>query len=244
MRADGRSAGQLRPMIITPSFLDYAEGSALIDWGRTRVLCAASIDDKIPPFLEGTGRGWVTAEYSMLPRSTHTRKVRESTRGKPDGRSQEIQRLIGRSLRAIVDTAALGPRQIIVDCDVIQADGGTRTASVTGAFVALALALAHLRDAGAFVRLPLLDSVAAVSVGIVGGEVLADLTYAEDAKADVDMNFVATGGGTFVEIQGTAEARPFNRTQMSLMTDAAVRGLAEIREVQRAVLAQKGIETP
>lgn len=244
MRGDGRSSGQLRPILITPHFLEHAEGSALVDWGKTRVICAASIEHKVPPFLEGTGRGWVTAEYAMLPRATHTRKQRESTRGKVDGRTQEIQRLIGRSLRAVVDTAALGPVQIVIDCDVIQADGGTRTASVTGAYVALVLALGKLRDAGTFVRLPLTDSVAAVSVGILGGEVLTDLCYREDSKADVDMNFVITGAGAFVEVQGTAESRPFNRTQLSLMTDAAVRAVSEIREIQKLALSSLGVAVP
>ncbi|MBI3071080.1 MAG: ribonuclease PH [Deltaproteobacteria bacterium] len=244
MRDDGRTSGQLRPIQITPNFLEHAEGSALVDWGKTRVICSASVEKKVPPFLEGTGRGWVTAEYAMLPRATHTRKPRESTRGKVDGRTQEIQRLIGRSLRAIVDTAALGPLQIFIDCDVIQADGGTRTASVTGAYVALALALGKLRDAGSFVRLPLIDSVAAVSVGLAGGEVLTDLCYREDAKADVDMNFVITGAGSFVEVQGTAESRPFNRTQLSLLTDAAVRAVSEIREIQRSALAGVGAGFP
>jgi ribonuclease PH len=241
-RIDGRAAGELRPISFTPNYLKFAEGSVLVSFGDTRVLCSASVEEQVPPFLVGRGQGWVTGEYAMLPRSTPTRNVRESARGKLGGRTHEIQRLIGRALRGVVDLRALGERTFYLDCDVIQADGGTRTASVTGAFVALALAMHRLRREGRLRGLPLNDRVAAVSVGIVGGEILLDVCYAEDSSAEVDMNLVMTGRGEIVELQGTAEKRPFNRTQLALMTDLAARGIAEITRIQREVLRAEGIE--
>src|ERR1700686_2751091 len=214
MRTDHRRADQMRPVRITTDYLMTAEGSALIEVGNTRVLCAASVEETVPAFLRGTGRGWVTAEYSMLPRATGTRTPREVTKGHPSGRTQEIQRLIGRSLRSVVNMAALGDRTVIVDCDVLQADGGTRTASITGAYVALVLALRQLVQFGALKTLPVKDHVAATSVGIIGGLPMIDLCYDEDSKAEVDMNVVMTGGGRFVEVQATAEKTPFDDGQM------------------------------
>src|SRR6476660_2425479 len=215
MRSDKRPADQLRDTKLTPHYLEHAEGSVLIEAGRTRVICAASIEDRVPPFLRNSGKGWVTAEYGMLPRSTTTRTQRESTAGKVGGRTQEIQRLIGRSLRSVTKLSALGERTIWIDCDVIQADGGTRTASITGAFVALALALEKMRERDMIKTIPLADYVAAISVGIVDGESLLDLAYEDDSRAEVDMNIVKTGDGRFIEVQGTAEAIPFGRDALN-----------------------------
>jgi ribonuclease PH len=226
----------MRPVEISPGFLVTAEGSALISVGNTRVLCAASVEDTVPPFLRGGGKGWVTAEYSMLPRATAKRSQREIIKGRPSGRTHEIQRLIGRSLRAVVDTALLGERTIIVDCDVLQADGGTRTASITGAFVALAKAVEQLLRFGALRKSPLVDYVAATSVGIVGGEALLDLCYEEDSRADVDMNVVMTGAGRFIEVQATAEHQPFNDAQMGALVALARNGIADLIEIQKGVV--------
>jgi ribonuclease PH len=236
-RPDGRRARELRPVEITPNYLRHAEGSALIACGATRVLCAASVQDSVPPFLRNSGRGWVTAEYGMLPRSTHTRSDREAARGKVGGRTQEIQRLIGRSLRAVVDMTALGERTIVIDCDVIEADGGTRTASITGAYVALALAVQRLQRVGVLATSPLLDHVAAVSVGIVDKRLCLDLAYEEDSKAEVDMNVVMTGKGKFIEVQGTAEGKPFTATQLEAMTALATEGIATLVGLQKRVLS-------
>jgi ribonuclease PH len=233
MRIDQRRPDEVRPVRISPGFLVTAEGSALIEVGQTRVLCAATIDESVPAFLRGTGKGWVTAEYSMLPRATVTRTSREVSRGRPSGRTHEIQRLIGRSLRAVVDTAALGERTVIVDCDVLQADGGTRTASITGAFVALGLALEQMVEYGTLPRLPLLDYVAAISVGIVGGAAAADLCYDEDSRADVDMNVVMTGAGGLVEVQATAERVPFDEGQLGGLLALARTAIAQLVEVQK-----------
>lgn len=235
-RKDGRSPLELRPVKITRNFIKYAEGSALIEMGETKVICTASVEDKVPPFLKATGRGWITAEYSMLPRSTKTRSVRESTAGRVGGRTHEIQRLIGRSLRAVVDLAGLGERTIWIDCDVIQADGGTRTASITGAFVALADALKYMHDQGMIEKIPIVDSVAAVSVGRVGGLILLDLTYEEDSIAEVDMNLVMTGRGFFVEIQGTAETHPFSQDELQEMIGLGSAGIRILIEKQKEVL--------
>ncbi len=237
-RPDGRRARELRPVEITPNYLRHAEGSALIAFGATRVLCAASVQDGVPPFLRNTGRGWVTAEYGMLPRSTHTRSDREAARGKIGGRTQEIQRLIGRSLRAVTDMAALGERTIWIDCDVIEADGGTRTAAITGAYVALALAVQRMQKAGVLAASPLVDHVAAVSVGIVDRKLCLDLAYEEDSKAEVDMNIVMTGKGKFIEVQGTAEGKPFTATQLEAMTALATEGIATLVGLQKKVLAE------
>ncbi len=236
-RSDGRSPGQLRPVSIRTDYVKTAEGSALIECGNTRVLCAATVEDTIPAFLRGTGKGWVTAEYAMLPRATITRTAREVTKGKPSGRTHEIQRLIGRSLRAIVDLAALGERSIIIDCDVIQADGGTRTAAITGAYVALTIAINTLVKYKALPKSPLLDSLAATSVGLVGGTAMLDLCYEEDSRADVDMNIVLTGTGKFVEIQATSEHAPFDDGQMSELVTLGKSGIAELQAIQQAALA-------
>jgi len=236
-RSGGRQDHELRPLVITPGYLDFAEGSVLVTWGRTRVLCAASVLDEVPPFRRGSGRGWVTAEYAMLPRSTNTRQVREGIGGKVRGRSQEIQRLIGRSLRAVVDLAALGERTVVLDCDVLQADGGTRTAAISGAFVALCLALSPLKRQGLLESLPINDQVAAVSVGLVGDKLLLDLDYQEDAAAQVDANFVATGQGGLVEVQATGETGPFPRQLLAGMLDLAIAGLADIFQEQEKALA-------
>ena len=217
MRSDGRAADQLRPVTITPSYLAMPEGSALIEVGHTRVICTASIEETVPAFLRNSGRGWITAEYAMIPRSTLTRTPRESSKGRIGGRTHEIQRLIGRSLRAVADMTKLGERTITLDCDVIQADGGTRTASITGAYVALGLAVERLLASGALKKNPLRDLVSATSVGVVDGEVVLDLPYQEDSRAEVDMNFVMTGGGKFVEIQATAEQHPFDDAQLARM---------------------------
>jgi ribonuclease PH len=236
MRSDERLAQQLRPTTITPNFLMHAEGSVLIETGSTRVICAASVEDRVPQFLRNTGKGWVTAEYGMLPRATSTRTQREASAGKVGGRTQEIQRLIGRSLRSVTNLNALGERTIWIDCDVIQADGGTRTASITGAFVALALAVEKLRERDVLKIVPLTDYVAATSVGIVDGEPLLDLAYEDDSRAEVDMNIVKTGDGRFVEVQGTAEAIPFGREALLTLLDLADAGIRELVEKQRAIV--------
>ena len=235
-RLDQRLAAQLRPITITPHYLVHAEGSVLIEAGRTRVICAASVEDRVPPFLRGSGKGWVTAEYGMLPRATTTRSAREAATGKVGGRTQEIQRLIGRSLRAVTQLEKLGERTVWLDCDVIQADGGTRTAAVTGAFVALVLALQKVRQAGTLTTMPIADYVAATSVGIVDGVGLLDLAYEEDSRAEVDMNVIKTGDGRFVEVQGTAEGAPFSRGALDELLELAGRGIAELVEHQRAVV--------
>ena len=234
-RSDNRTIDQIRNTKITPNISPYAEGSALIEVGGTKVICTASVEERVPPFLRNKGTGWVTAEYAMLPRATNTRTQRETLR--PSGRTQEIQRLIGRSLRAIIDTKKLGERQIIVDCDVIQADGGTRCASITGAYVALALACRKILRLGHVSQNPLLSEVAAVSVGIIHGTPILDLAYDEDSNAEVDMNIVCTGAGKFIEIQGTAEREPFTREQMDAMLTVAESGLRQLFEIQRNALA-------
>ena len=236
MRSDQRPANQLRDTVITPNFLLHAEGSVLIEAGRTKVICSASVEDRVPQFLRNSGKGWVTAEYGMLPRATSTRTQREASAGKVGGRTQEIQRLIGRSLRSVTNLPALGERTIWMDCDVIQADGGTRTASITGAFVALALALETLRERDVIKSIPLSDYVAAISVGIVDGEALLDLAYDDDSRADVDMNIVKTGDGRFIEVQGTAEADPFGREALIQLLDLADAGIAQLVEKQRAIV--------
>jgi ribonuclease PH len=238
IRSNSRASSELRPVKMTPGYTKYAEGSVLIEVGETRVVCTATIEDRIPAFLKGRGVGWVTAEYAMLPRATETRMQREIGRGGPSGRTQEIQRLIGRSLRSIIDMSAIGERTVTIDCDVIQADGGTRTASITGGFVALALALNKYMEEGKLERSMLRDYVAAVSVGIVGGTVLLDLDYGEDSAADVDMNIVRTGDGRFVEIQGTAETEAFTRAQMDEMTAAAGCGIDSLIAIQRETIVQ------
>lgn len=236
-RTDGRLVNELRPISFQRRFTRYAEGSVLICCGETKVLCNASVEDRVPPFMRGEGRGWVTAEYSMLPRSTHTRSMREATKGKLSGRTQEIQRLIGRSLRAITDLPAMGEMTVQIDCDVLQADGGTRTASITGAYVALHDALSGLVEKGVLQHLPLIDSVAAISVGIVEHRPLLDLNYVEDVNAEVDMNFVITGSGKFVEVQGTAEDAPFSLAELDSLRDLALSGCAELSDMQRRALA-------
>ena len=235
-RSDGRAPAELRPTRLTPGFLMHAEGSVLIEVGRTRVVCAASIEDRVPPFLRNTGKGWVTAEYGMLPRATTTRTQRESTAGKVGGRTQEIQRLIGRSLRSVTRLAELGERTVWVDCDVIQADGGTRTASITGGFVAMVLALRRLREAGALKSIPVQDYVAATSVGVVGGAPLLDLAYDEDSRAEVDMNIVKTGDGRFIEVQGTAEGPPFDRRALDSLMELGDAGVRELVALQRTIV--------
>ena len=236
MRNDGRSAKVLRPITITRNFTKHAEGSVLIEFGDTKVLCTASVEESVPPFLRGKGTGWVTAEYAMLPRATHTRSSREAAKGKQTGRTLEIQRLIGRSLRAVTDLKMLGERSVYIDCDVLQADGGTRTASITGAYVALVDALTTLKTKGLLAEIPLKEAVAAVSVGIVGGEALLDLNYIEDSSAEVDMNFVITSSGRFVEVQGTAEAEPFTSAEMDAMRDLALAGVQQLFAFQRGAL--------
>jgi len=236
VREDGRRVDQLRPVEFLRHFTRYAEGSVLVSFGETRVLCNASIEESVPPFLRGQGQGWVTAEYAMLPRSTHTRSARESTRGKVGGRTHEIQRLIGRSLRAVTDLKLLGERSILIDCDVLQADGGTRTAAITGAFVALSDAVQRLLDNRVLSRSPLTGTVAAVSVGILGGQACLDLNYLEDSSAEVDMNFVMTGDGRFVEVQGTAEEEPFTAAQLDLLRQLATRGCSELTSLQKNAL--------
>ena len=235
-RSDNRAPDQMRPVNILPDYIPTAEGSVLIEVGNTRVICTASIEESVPTFLRNTGKGWVTAEYGMLPRSTLTRSARESARGRIGGRTHEIQRLIGRSLRAVMDLQRLGERSILLDCDVIQADGGTRTASITGAFVALGLALEKLVQAGTLSAVPMKDFVAAVSVGIVDGEPLLDLCYEEDSRADVDMNFVMTAGNKFVEVQATAEHQVFDETQLKNMIALAQHGLKSLLAKQQSIL--------
>jgi len=231
-RHDGRQADQLRQIKIERGFTRYAEGSVLISFGETRVLCNASVEEKVPPFMRGEGRGWVTAEYSMLPRATQTRSVREAARGKLGGRTMEIQRLIGRALRAVVDFELLGERTVLIDCDVLQADGGTRTASITGAWIALADAVEKLLEQGLIKKSPLKDSVAAVSSGIVKGRPVLDLDYVEDSAAEVDMNFVMTGDGRFVEVQGTAEEEPFSAEELDALRELASHGCRELTQLQ------------
>jgi ribonuclease PH len=235
-RSFDRAAGQLRPVRFQRRYTQHAEGSVLVEMGNTPVLCNASVEEKVPGFLKGKGSGWVTAEYGMLPRATNTRSSREAAVGKQSGRTQEIQRLIGRSLRAVTDLSALGERQITIDCDVLQADGGTRCASITGAMVALADAIEGLRASGLIAANPIRDFVAAVSVGISNGEPVLDLDYAEDSACGTDMNVVMTGSGQFVEIQGTAEKEPFTRAQMSRLLDLAGKGISELIALQRQAL--------
>lgn len=240
MRISGRQPHEMRPVKITPNYLKYAEGSVLIEAGDTRVICAASVEEKVPPFLKGKGTGWVTAEYGLLPRSTETRNMREAARGRVSGRTSEIQRLVGRALRAAVDFEALGERTVWIDCDVIQADGGTRTASITGAFVAMCLAMRGLKEHGLIERMPVRDYVAATSVGIVDDEAILDLEYSEDSRAEVDMNVVMTGKGEFVEIQGTAEGMPFTRPQMDQLVDLATGGIKELIALQKDIIGEIG----
>lgn len=234
MRADGRKPDELRKVGFTSNFIPPAEGSVLVEMGSTRVICNATIEDRVPPFMKDSGSGWVTAEYSMLPRATEVRTPRESSRGKVGGRTHEIQRLIGRSMRSVVDLKGLGERTIWIDCDVIQADGGTRTASITGAYVALALALRHAMDRGMVTKPLLLDYVGAVSVGLVGGEALLDLNYGEDFDASVDMNLVMTGSGRFIEVQGTAEGHPFSREELDDLLGLGEKGIRELIDAQKA----------
>jgi len=236
MRPSGRAPDAMRPITLDPGVAKYAEGSCLAKFGDTQVLCTASVEDRVPPFLRNTGKGWVTAEYGMLPRSTATRTDREATRGRQSGRTQEIQRLIGRSLRAVIDLARLGERQIRIDCDVLQADGGTRTAAVTGSYVALHQACQRLVSAGLLAGLPLRDSVAAISCGVVAGSPVLDLDYAEDSQAETDANFVLTGAGGIVEIQATAEGAPFDDSLFAEMMQLARAGIAELTRRQRATL--------
>jgi ribonuclease PH len=237
MRADGRKPRELRPLSITPSYIKTADGSVLIEIGDTKVICTAKLEDRVPPFLRNSGKGWITAEYGMLPGSSEVRIGRESSRGRVGGRTHEIQRLIGRSLRAIADLRSLGERTVWIDCDVIQADGGTRTASITGAYVALVEGIGCWLDRGIISTDPVKDSVAAVSVGVIDGKILLDLAYEEDSRADVDMNFVMTGSGKFVEVQGTAESAPFTKKQMERMAEIAQDGIRELQKAQKTVLA-------
>lgn len=238
MPRTGRTSQQLRPITFTRRFIKHPEGSVLVEFGDTRVICTASVEESVPPFLRGKGTGWVTAEYSMLPRATHTRSSREAAKGKQTGRTLEIQRLIGRSLRAITDMSLLGERTVYLDCDVIQADGGTRTASITGAYLALVDAVATLLQRGLLSASPIKEAVAAVSVGIVEGEALLDLDYLEDSGAEVDMNFVMTSSGRFVEVQGTAEAEPFTIEQMDSMRQLAMDGIQQLFTLQQQALKQ------
>jgi ribonuclease PH len=235
-RSDGRAPAELRPTRLTPGFLMHAEGSVLIEVGRTRVVCSASIEDRVPPFLRNSGKGWVTAEYGMLPRATSTRTQREATAGKVGGRTQEIQRLIGRSLRSVTRLSELGERTIWIDCDVLQADGGTRTAAITGGFIALVLALQRLREAGQIKSIPVQDYVAATSVGVVGGLPMLDLAYEEDSRADVDMNIVKTGDGRFIEVQGTAEGPPFERQALDDLMSLGDLGIRDLVALQRTIV--------
>ncbi|HEX7232970.1 MAG TPA: ribonuclease PH [Candidatus Binatia bacterium] len=236
MRTDGRKPAQLRPINITPTYIKTADGSVLIEMGDTKVICTAKLEDRVPPFLRNSGKGWITAEYGMLPGSSSIRIGRESSRGKVGGRTHEIQRLIGRSLRAIADLRSLGEKTIWIDCDVIQADGGTRTASITGAYVALVEAVRNWLSRGMISVDPVKDAVAAVSIGIIEGKICLDLCYEEDSKADVDMNFVMTGAGKFIEVQGTAEASPFTRKQMERMAEMAQSAIKELLKVQKKVI--------
>jgi ribonuclease PH len=236
MRSDGRKAAELRPVRVTTRFIRHVAGSALIELGETRVICTAAVEEQVPPFLRDTTKGWVTAEYGMLPGSGHERIPREAARGRVGGRTHEIQRLIGRSLRAVTNLDLLGSRTIWIDCDVIQADGGTRTASITGAYVALVLAVRRLQADGTIPANPLTGSVAAVSAGIVDGRPLLDLRYEEDSRAEVDMNFVMTGRGRFIEVQGTAESKPFTKAQLDRLSDLAAKGIVQLTAIQRQVL--------
>jgi ribonuclease PH len=236
-RSDGRKQNQLRTLKITPSYIKTADGSVLIEMGDTKVICTAKLEERVPPFLRSSGKGWITAEYGMLPGSSQQRIGRESSRGKVGGRTHEIQRLIGRSLRAIADLKLLGERTIWIDCDVIQADGGTRTASITGAYVAVAEAVKSWLDKGKLLQTPIKDAVAAVSIGIVEGRILLDLCYIEDSTADVDMNFVMTGSGKFIEVQGTAESAPFTRKQMERMAEIAQDGIKELLKAQKQAIS-------
>ena len=236
-RTDGRAPDELRPVLITPGYLPYAEGSVLIEMGKTRVVCAASLEDRVPPFLRNSGKGWLTAEYAMLPRATQTRTAREIGRGGPGGRTHEIQRLIGRSLRAVADLKVLGERTITIDCDVLQADGGTRTAAITGAYVALALASNNLLNIGKIQRSIITNQVAGVSVGIVDNVPLLDLKYDEDSRAEVDMNVVCTGDGRFIELQGTAEREPFSRAQMDELVALGIHGIEQLVAIQKRVIS-------
>ncbi|NML14061.1 ribonuclease PH [Azohydromonas caseinilytica] len=237
-RTQARAADALRPVRITRRYTRHAEGAVLVAFGDTQVLCTASVEERVPPHKKGSGEGWVTAEYGMLPRATHTRGAREAAKGKQSGRTQEIQRLIGRSLRAVFDLAALGERSILIDCDVLQADGGTRTAAITGAYVAAHDAVSWLLERGLIQRSPLRDAVAAVSVGLVEGTPLLDLEYVEDAACDTDMNIVMTGNGGIVEVQGTAEGAPFSRQQLDALLALGAQGIAELVELQRRALAE------
>ena len=237
MRSDGRKSNQLRALTITPSYIKTADGSVLIEMGDTRVICTAKLEERVPPFLRNSGKGWITAEYGMLPGSSQQRIGRESSRGKVGGRTHEIQRLIGRSLRSVADLKSLGERSVWIDCDVIQADGGTRTASITGAYIALMEAVRVWRARGILSADPVKDAVAAVSIGIVDGKILLDLCYEEDSKADVDMNFVMTGSGKFIEVQGTAESAPFTKKQMERMAEIAHQGIKELLQAQKKVIA-------
>jgi ribonuclease PH len=241
-RSDNRALDQMRPVAITPHYISAAEGSCLIEVGNTRVICTATIEDTVPQFLRNSGKGWVTAEYGMLPRATLTRSPREVTKGRAGGRTHEIQRLIGRSLRAVTDMQKLGERSVLIDCDVIQADGGTRTASITGAFVAMGLAVVAMVETGSLKESPILDYVAATSIGIVDGEVMLDLCYEEDSRADVDMNLVLTGNGRIVEVQATAEHHPFDDTQLGQMMALARKGIGSLAATQHQLL--KGLPAP
>ena len=238
MRPSRRAADETRSIQITRQFTRYAEGSVLVEFGNTKVLCTASVEEKVPPFRRGSGEGWVTAEYGMLPRSTHTRSDREAARGKQSGRTQEIQRLIGRSLRAVFDLAKLGERSIVLDCDVLQADGGTRTAAITGAYVAACDAVNSLIRSGKLSTSPVIEAVAAVSVGVVGGMPMLDLEYVEDVACDTDMNVVMTGAGRFIEVQGTAEGAPFSRVELDQLLALAEKGILELQALQAQALAE------
>lgn len=240
-RTNGRQSGELRPVTITPNFNPYAEGSVLIEFGNTKVICTASVEEKVPPFMKGQGKGWITAEYAMLPRATQIRNQREAVKGKLSGRTMEIQRLIGRSLRSVVNLNAFGERTITLDCDVIQADGGTRTTSITGAFVAMAIAMKKLADNGKLAKLPILDYLASVSAGIIDGEPRVDLNYEEDSRAKVDMNIVMTGSGAFVEIQGTGEEAPFSRDELDRLIALSELAIQELIAKQKRVLESAGI---
>ena len=235
-RSDGRANDALRPCVITPHISLHAEGSCLVETGRTRVICTASVEDRVPPFLRNSGKGWVTAEYGMLPRATKTRVQRESTAGKVGGRTQEIQRLIGRSLRSVVDMTKLSERTIWIDCDVIQADGGTRTAAITGGFVAMVLAMQHMLEARQIKDIPVKDYLAATSVGVIAGVPMLDLAYDEDSNADVDMNVIRTGDGRFIEVQGTAEKEPFPRAVLDQLLDLGSKGIDELITLQAAIV--------
>jgi ribonuclease PH len=237
-REDGRTADQLRPVTITRNWLDHAQGSCLIEFGKTKVLCAASASEGVPRWRKGSGLGWVTAEYAMLPQATHDRSSRESVKGRIGGRTHEISRLVGRSLRAAIDYKALGENTITIDCDVLQADGGTRTAAITGAYIALADAVEHLRSKGALVGEPLIESVAAISVGIIDGVPLLDLPYVEDVRAETDMNVVMTGSGKFIEVQGTAEGAPFDKAELDALLELAGKGCADLTRMQTEALGK------